>query len=153
MSEMKDRLKELRKTLDLKQREVAEKLGVRTGDVGGWESGRNIPDSRLRLLCKEYNVRREWLETGVGEMFEPKADTAKLLADVDDEEIFIESMRRKFKNLSDEKKSAFLSFCRDQLDEQRREEAAKTPKNQPAWRNEFYSTVARNDDLDDARNA
>lgn len=84
MSEMKDRLKELRKTLDLKQREVAEKLGVRTGDVGGWESGRNIPDSRLRLLCKEYNVRREWLESGEGEMFEPGKTREQQLDDAID---------------------------------------------------------------------
>ena len=82
--EIKDRLKALRSALNLKQREVAEKLGVRTGDVGGWESGRNIPDSRLRLLCKEYNVRREWLERGEGEMFEPEKTREQQLDDAID---------------------------------------------------------------------
>ncbi len=67
---MKDRLKELRKKLGLKQREVAERLGVNVSVVGDWESGRNpIPKTRIYQLCKEYNVRREWLETGDGEMF------------------------------------------------------------------------------------
>ena len=69
---MKDRLKELRKALGLKQREVAERLGVKVGRVGSWEAGvEPIPKTRIYQLCKEYNVRREWLENGTGEMFEP----------------------------------------------------------------------------------
>jgi transcriptional regulator with XRE-family HTH domain len=81
MSEMKDRLKELRKTLNLKQREVAERLDVAVSVVGGWEAGvQAIPSTRIYQLCKEYNVRREWLETGVGEMFEPEATFEEKLA-------------------------------------------------------------------------
>ena len=72
---MKDRLKELRKKLGLKQRDIAERLGVDTGSVGQWESGiRLIPKTRIYQLCKEYNVNRHWLETGEGEMFEPKVE-------------------------------------------------------------------------------
>ena len=112
MSEMKDRLKELRKALNLKQREVAEKLGVPVGNVGAWEAGmRDVPDSRLRLLCKEYNVRREWLETGEGEMFEEKGKVD--LKDVDDKTIYCEAMERMFKSLPDEAKQAFKEFCDD----------------------------------------
>ncbi len=59
---MKDRLKALRKALGLKQREVAERLGVTVGIVGGWECGRDaIPQTRIYQLCKEYNVRRAGL--------------------------------------------------------------------------------------------
>ena len=69
---MKDRLKELRKKLGLKQREVAERLGINVGQVGAWECGKErIPPARIYQLCKEFHVRREWLETGEGEMFEP----------------------------------------------------------------------------------
>lgn len=72
---MKDRLKKLRKVLNLKQREVAERLGINVGTVGQWESGVAVPgDARIYQLCKEYNVRREWLEHGEGEMFEPDPD-------------------------------------------------------------------------------
>lgn len=72
-----NRLKELRKRLGLKQREVAERLGVDVGLVGSWEIGRPIPKVRKYQICKEYNVRREWLETGEGEMFEPEKDDLK----------------------------------------------------------------------------
>lgn len=87
---MKDRLKELRKTLGLKQRDIAEKLGVDTGSVGQWESGiRSVPKTRVYQLCKEYNVCREWLETGEGEMFEP--DEKKLSAE-EIQTLFVQSI-------------------------------------------------------------
>lgn len=74
MEEMKDRLKLLRKALNLKQREIAEKLCVNVSLVGIWESGVNpIPSTRIYQICNEYKVRREWLERGEGDMFQPEA--------------------------------------------------------------------------------
>ena len=68
---MKDRLKQLRRILNLKQREVAERLGINVGQVGAWECGKErIPPARVYQLCKEYNVRRAWLVDGTGEIFE-----------------------------------------------------------------------------------
>ena len=72
---MKERLKKLRKILGLRQRQIAERLGVVTGVVGGWEAGLNkIPRARIYQICKEYGVRREWLERGEGEIFEPEKE-------------------------------------------------------------------------------
>ena len=79
---MKERLKELRKTLGLKQRELAARLGVTVGIVGGWECGRDdIPKTRIYQICKEYNVRERWLVDGEGEMFEPTADKSAQYVD------------------------------------------------------------------------
>lgn len=79
---MKKRLKEVRRALGLKQREVAERLGVKVGVVGQWESGcSNIPRARIYQICKEYGVRRDFLEKGVGAMFEdngPPTEEEKL---------------------------------------------------------------------------
>lgn len=70
---MKDRFKLLRKTLKLKMREMAERLNIDTSSIGKWESGRQvIPDTRIYQICKEFHVRREWLEKGEGEMYEPE---------------------------------------------------------------------------------
>ena len=70
---MHERLKELRKKLGLKQREFAAKIGVTTGAIGGWESGTTFPgDARISVICTTFNVRREWLENGEGEMFAPE---------------------------------------------------------------------------------
>ena len=117
MSEMKDRLKELRKTLNLKQREVAEKLEVSTGQIGIWEAGTaELPRARIYQLCKEYNVRREWLETGVGEMFEEKEE--RKLSEFSDRDIYLESMRRVYDTLPESAKIAFADFCRELRDDQ-----------------------------------
>lgn len=75
MEQIKDRLKQLRHAVGIKQRELADRLEVQVGLIGNWESGaRNIPKTRIYQICKEYNVRKEWLIDGEGEMFEPEIE-------------------------------------------------------------------------------
>lgn len=67
---MKDRLKLLRKELNLTQQELADKLGIKRTTIGNYEVGRNEPvDSVISLICDRLNVNEEWLRTGTGEMF------------------------------------------------------------------------------------
>lgn len=104
---MKNRLKELREALGkMKQREFAERLGVSTGLVGQWETGKPIGKSILRVICEEFNVRREWLENGTGEMFEPGKS---------DQELLKESALRLFNQLSEEGKKAVVEALREEL--------------------------------------
>ena len=64
---MKERLKKLRKTLDLTQQEFADKLKVPRNTIGGYEVGKSNPsDAAVNNIC---NVNEEWLRTGNGEMF------------------------------------------------------------------------------------
>ena len=74
MEEMKDRIITLRKMKGLTQKEFAERIGVKRGTLSNYELGRNIPVESVRMMiCREYGVKREWLETGQGEMFEEKS--------------------------------------------------------------------------------
>lgn len=67
---MNERLKKLRKTLDLTQQEFANRLGIARGNIASYEVGKNsISDAVVALICREFNVREEWLRTGEGEMF------------------------------------------------------------------------------------
>lgn len=69
---MKDRIRKLRRSLDLTQQEFADRIGVKRNTIANYETGRNDPvDSVTSLLCREFNVSEEWLRTGVGEMFVP----------------------------------------------------------------------------------
>lgn len=67
---MKDRIKKIRKELDLTQQKFADKLGVKRNTVGQWECGINaITDQVITSICREFNVNEDWLRTGQGEMF------------------------------------------------------------------------------------
>ncbi|WP_195371228.1 helix-turn-helix domain-containing protein [Coprococcus comes] len=77
---MNERLKKLRKTLDLTQQKFADRLGVKRNTVGQWECGINaITDQVVFSICREFDVNEEWLRTGEGEMFEQMTEQQKLL--------------------------------------------------------------------------
>lgn len=67
---MKERLKQLRKTLGLTQQEFADKLKVPRNTIGGYEVGKSNPsDGAVNNICNIFNVNEDWLRTGNGEMF------------------------------------------------------------------------------------
>ena len=54
-----------RKTKNMTQQELAEKLGVSDRTVGNWENGRNMPDlSLFKPLCSELNISLNDLMSG-----------------------------------------------------------------------------------------
>ena len=67
---MQNRIKELRKALNLNQTEFGEKIGAKQATVAGWEVGRREPSPLvIGSICREFNVNENWLRTGQGEMF------------------------------------------------------------------------------------
>lgn len=67
---MKERLRKLRKTLDLTQQEFADRIGSARDNIAGYETGRRNPSvAVISLICTKFNVSEEWLRTGNGEMF------------------------------------------------------------------------------------
>lgn len=70
---MKERIRKLRRMLDLTQQAFGERIGIKRNTVANYETGRNEPvDSVVALICREFNVNEEWLRTGEGEMFNPE---------------------------------------------------------------------------------
>ncbi len=77
---MSNRIKALRKELNLSQREFGEKLGVSRDVISNIEYGRVLPKERfLQHVCQLYGVNKRWLETGQGEMFETIPPDDKLI--------------------------------------------------------------------------
>ncbi len=67
---MKDRIKKIRKELDLTQQKLAEKIGVQRNTVAMYEMGKTTPSEAIILsICREFNVNEHWLRNGTGEMF------------------------------------------------------------------------------------
>lgn len=78
-----DRIKKVRKSLDLTQGAFATRIGSVQNTITGYESGRRNPSAPvISLICKEFNVNEEWLRNGTGEMFNPEpCDELDSLAD------------------------------------------------------------------------
>lgn len=66
-----ERIKEIRKTLNLTLDKFGEKLGVTKQTVSRIENGvNNVTDQMARSVCREYNVNYDYLMYGEGEMFD-----------------------------------------------------------------------------------
>ncbi|MCI2105434.1 MAG: helix-turn-helix transcriptional regulator [Intestinimonas sp.] len=67
---MYHRIREIRKHLDLSQREFGEKLGVSRDVMANIENNRVEPSELfVNYLCSTFNVSESWLRTGEGDMF------------------------------------------------------------------------------------
>ncbi len=77
---MKERLRQLRKALDITQQEFADRIGIKRNSYANYETGRNTPiDAIILSICREFNVNETWLRTGEGEMFEELTEQQKIL--------------------------------------------------------------------------
>lgn len=80
MTYLKDRLKKLRKELDLTQQAFADKIGMKQNTIAQYEMGRTTPsDAIVFSICREFGVREEWLRTGEGGMFEQLTEQQKIM--------------------------------------------------------------------------
>lgn len=65
-----ERIKILRKNLNLSQKEFGKVLGLKAGSVSDIETGKNkLTERNIKLICSEFNVDYIWLTTGEGEIF------------------------------------------------------------------------------------
>lgn len=91
---MQERLKTIRKTMNLTQRQFAELIGVSRDVIASWEIGRVQPsEAILRLICSECSVSYAWLKRGEGEMIVPHetAETEKLKRIMEGDDTFMKA--------------------------------------------------------------
>lgn len=82
---MKDRIKKIRKELDLTQQKFADRLGVKRNTVGQWECGINsLTEQTINSICREFNINEEWLRTGEGDMYRKRTRNQELQAFIND---------------------------------------------------------------------
>lgn len=81
---MGDKLKAIRKALEMTQEQLAQRLGIGKAALSMIETGKAGLSSRNRnILVQELNVNPEWLDSGHGRMFnaEPDLTTFRLRTD------------------------------------------------------------------------
>lgn len=72
-----ERVKKLRKALDLTQQDFGKSIGIKSNSVSLIESNsRNASDQVILSICREFKASEEWLRTGKGEMFPKTLNTA-----------------------------------------------------------------------------
>lgn len=76
-----ERVKELRKQVNLTQQAFADRLNLKRNTVGSYEVNVVEPSDRtISDICREFNVNETWLRTGEGEMFNQITQSEKLAA-------------------------------------------------------------------------
>ena len=77
--EVRQRIKQVRLALDISQRDFAKQIYISHTLLGEIELGnRNINDRTIQLISTEFNVNKDWLLTGKGEMFSAPPVDAQL---------------------------------------------------------------------------
>lgn len=67
---MYERIIEVRKNFNLTQDVFASKIGLSRSAISNIENGnRSITERVISDICREFNISKEWLRTGEGDMF------------------------------------------------------------------------------------
>ncbi len=127
---MKDRIKKLRKELDLTQQKFADKLSVKRNTVAQWELGINaLTDQVINSICREFNVNENWLRNGGSDndMFikltedEELAMYTQLLLDSTDDAMadIIKDFIITYMKLEDDSKQVLKNIAKELLDKKK----------------------------------
>ena len=80
-----ERVKEVRKSLNLTMEQFGNKLGVTKVAISNIEKEkRNLTEQMSRAICRGFNVSEEWLKTGEGEMYQQLSEDEEIAGIVSD---------------------------------------------------------------------
>jgi transcriptional regulator with XRE-family HTH domain len=79
MERINDRIKVIRTTLGISQREFSKRIFISQSFYGDIELGKQKVNDRIfHLVSTQFNVNKEWLKSGKGEMFVSPPPDVKL---------------------------------------------------------------------------
>ena len=121
---MNERLKVIRKELSLSQEAFGKKLGVTGTAISRMEIGnRAVTEQMILAICREFNVREEWLRNGSGEMFLDftEDEFTKAAASLSND-AFVRSLIVEYWKLDEDSKQLFRNFIHRLSDNMRGQE-------------------------------
>ena len=131
-----ERIKAIRRSLDLTQTEFATRIGSVQNTVTGYENGRRNPSAPVvSLICREFNVSEAWLRTGEGEHEDELAATVNNLLSSEKPE-FRRRLILALSGLSDAQWDYLESFLQGVLEANSAEEP---PEDTRDWRDKHPS--------------
>ena len=109
----------IRKTEKLTLEDFGKRLGAKKSTISQLENGKNNLTEQMKVaICKEYNVNRDWLENGTGEIFlSPSDDIGDLISEIienKDEDFYkmVLELVRTYQQLSPDSKKVLIDFAR-----------------------------------------
>lgn len=67
MSNLNDRIKGVRTSLQLTQEDFGKRIGSARNTIANYETGNRNPSNAVIIaICREFNVNEDWLRTGAG---------------------------------------------------------------------------------------
>lgn len=77
---MNERIKLVYQHSKMTQTAFANKIGISRTALQKLQSGENNPSEQtIRAICREFSIRRQWLEEGVEPMFVPEAEDDQII--------------------------------------------------------------------------
>lgn len=114
---MNTRIRELRKSLNLSQKEFAGKIGLKQNAISYMEkNGSTVTEQNIKTICSQFDVNEHWLRTGSGEMFLQNQKKQKEFFDI-------------FDNLSPILQDYLIKTAKDLLDTQTKIQLNKDSNN------------------------
>ena len=112
MDNIGERIGELIESLGMKKVRFAERLKIDQSYVTQLTSGKRKPSDRtISDICREFNVREEWLRNGRGEMFlDFTEDEFSKAAATLSNDSFVRSLIVEYWKLDDDSKELFRNF-------------------------------------------
>lgn len=122
---MKNRIKQIRKSFHMTQKEFAERLGIKQNTVASYEMGRiGISDNVILSICREFNINEDWIRSGTPPMYKEKDGSfSELLSDLEDsDDDFIKSLIKVYMGLDEDSKKALRKIAKGMAEKYERKD-------------------------------
>ena len=120
---MNSRIKQIRKENKMTQSEFGERIGVKGNTITGYETGLRTPsDAVILAICREFNINKNWLMTGDGEMYVGVPDeTAEIVSDLLEKSNplydIIKGIMKTYQKLDPKSQETLKNFAEELLEE------------------------------------
>lgn len=115
---MEKRISQIRKSHNLSVRAFGDVIGISGSAVSKLENGENSPSEQsIRAICNRFNISRDWLERGEGEMRleESLEDGERLIALVRDMNENKKKLFRLIVDMPDELLDEMISYLKKEI--------------------------------------
>ena len=114
---LNNRLKEIRRTLHMTQKELGDVLGITNGAVSDIEKGKAaLTERNISLICEKLNIDKDWLKSGTGDMFLPELpedEFSKILSEIEESnDDFIKNFLKIYWQLDENGKKVIKCFAK-----------------------------------------